>query len=304
MSLIRRRLALTATLALTAATAPACAPCDCAANPDPDTGVQPDPDDDPDDDPTRDRFRPGRVAIEGAFAYDPNVGQATGWADRDGTHALALFVRMTDDRYLGAADPRHRCRVRLAPIRPVEASVERFTFSFGGGDPEREYAHLMFALAAGGFSVVDAPYETRDGGVVRGCIDIQDDPERGFSLRFGNGSVVRWATTMRWGLGVGELAAVVQADLEALPDTSYTRELWDAGVLGGASARVNDENTDFIAPLGAAVGTAIDERGHIVYDRGLPVMLPATAFTEIAQRGELPPAARFQVTAFYAITFE
>lgn len=288
-------------LVLAAVHATACQPCDCDINITPENGEDVDPD--PDDDPLRDRFRPGRMAIEGAFAFEPTTGRAVGWRDDDGDHSVALYVRMTDDRFLGTADPRHRCRVRIVPTAPVTAQIEPFTFSFGGGDPERDYVHLMVTLQPGTFGVIDAPYETVDGGQVRGCIDIEEDPERGFSLRFGDGSVTAWAHRQSWGIGVGGIAPIVQEHVESSPETSHLLELWDSGYVGGGSARLIDDNVDFIAPIGIGMATALDDEGNVIYDRGLPVLLPASSFTEIGSDDDVLRAL-YEVRAFYAITFE
>jgi len=302
MTAATARLPIVLTLILAAmAQATACQPCDCEVHVAPDNGEDEDPD--PDDDPDRDRFRPGRMAIEGSFAYEPSTGRAVGWRDRDGDHQVALYVRMTDDRFLGTSDPQHRCRVRIVPTAPVNAQVERFAFSFGGGDPERDYTHLMLTLQPGTFGVIDAPYETVDGGQVRGCIDIEEDPDRGFSLRFGDGSVTAWAHRQSWGIGVGGIAPIVQEDVESSPETSHLLELWDFGYVGGGSARLIDENVDFIAPIGIGLATALEEDGSVIYDRGLPVLLPATSFTELTSDEDVL-RARYEVRAFYAITFE
>jgi len=280
---------------------PACQPCDCPALPQDtgDNGITPDPDDGDD----RDRFRPGRMAVEGAFAYDPDTGNAVPWVDRDEARELQLFVRMTDDRYLGSADERHRCRVQIVPDQPVEARLQPFAFSFGSGDPERDYLHLTVTLEPGTFQVVDAPFETRDGQRVQGCLEVQDDPDRGFSLRFADGDLERWARDIAWGLGVGDLAPVVRDDILAQPQTSYLRELWDFGLIGGGSARVQSPHHDFLAPTGLALATDLTEEREVLYDRGLPVLLPAQDFVELSDERP-PPAALFTIHAMYAITFE
>jgi hypothetical protein len=275
----------------------ACRPCDCQTFPD-DTGVTPDPDDD-----GRDRFRPGRMAVEGAFAFDPDTGRAVGWVDRDTPREVAIFVRMTDDRYLGTADERHRCRMRLAPTGPLQARVESFLFTFGGADPERAYRHLLVTLEPGAFDVVDAPYDTPAGERVRGCIEVEDDPERGFSLRFADGSARAWARDLAWGVGVGELAPVVHDDLLAMPDTSYLRELLDFGFAGGGSVRVAGPQHDFVAPIGLSLATTLDEDRYVVYDRGVPRLLRAETFAPLGA-DDTPPAALYQIAPMYAITFE
>jgi len=280
----------------------ACRPCDCAVADDP--LPLPDPEPDPDDVDDRDRFRPGRMAIEGRFAYDPELGEATSWRDGEVEHQPAIYLRMTDDRYLGTQDERHRCRVALVPTGPTTAASRAFAFSFGGSDPERSYRHLMIELEAGTFEVVDAPYEARSGARVQGCIEVQDDPERGFSLRFAEGSVVEWASRATWGIGVGDLAPLVRDEVLAYPATSYVRELWDFGYIGGGSARFDDGRLDYVAPTGVGLGYALDETNAVVYDRGLEVMLPSSAFDALDDDEARPGRALFEVIAFFAVTFE
>jgi hypothetical protein len=279
-----------------------CQPCDCAVDDDP--LPLPDPEPDPDDVDDRDRFRPGRMALEGRFAYDPALGQATSWRDGEVEHQPSIYLRMTDDRYLGTQDERYRCRVALVPTGPSTATPRSFVFSFGGADPERSYRHLMIELEAGTFEVVDAPYEARSGARVQGCIEVEEDPERGFSLRFAEGSAVEWASRSTWGLGVGDLAPLVRDEVLAYPATSYVRELWDFGFIGGGSARFDDGRLDYVAPTGIGLGYALDETNAVVYDRGLEVMLPSSGFDALDSDEARPARALYEVIAFFAVTFE
>lgn len=279
----------------------ACQPCDCALD---EPGLDPDdPHVDPDDAPDRDRFRPGRIAIEGTFAYLADTREVVAWTDGDQAQVPTIHLRLTDDRFLGTSDARHRCRTAVVPLTgAASASLRSFSFSFGGGDPERDYAHLMLSLAPGDFELVDAPFEQDDGETVRGCLEIDDDPDRGFSLRFGEGSFARWAGGITWGIGVGDIAPLVAEDAESYPETSYLREMWDFGYIGGGSARMSDDNLDFLAPTGIAFAYELTEERALRYDLGLPAQIPADQFTSL-QGEDAAPSAVYDVISFYSVTF-
>jgi hypothetical protein len=293
---------------------PAGGDCEC------DTGDADDPDcefcdypenaDDPEcsDEPQKDPFQPRLLSVDGLVAYDAEADAFRAWTSQSGAVPSYITLEMRDARYDTTQNNNFRCGLILVPTaETTDAEFSSFDYELGTGSGNQTFNHLMFRIESGGYEVVDNPDDGATGGRVPGCIEVQNDPRRGFPETFAAGSVEDWTNEYNWGIGFGNLANRINTEIDGFPADNGFKTLRDEGFVAGGTSQIfnsltGDEAFDFSLPGNVALAYEVDGDFAPVQQGEELVRIPADQMQSTSD-GLRPESGLYEVIAFFIFQF-
>lgn len=292
--------------------------CECdtsdAADPDCDFCDYPENADDPEcsDVPEADPFVPNALNWGGLFAYDAELDVVRPWASSSGAVPPYISFTLVDARFQGTSNNNFRCGLAFIPTSEdgtVPARVEEYEFTWGSdsGDVIETDTHLFFELLRGEYEVVDNPNDEAQNGRIPGCIEVAEDPMRGFPPDFSEGDISAWVQQYDWAIGMGPMGFGVR---NAFEDTEgEIRADYDAGLIGGGSMRIFDsedveeEPFDLYLPGSYVFGFEVDPVDFTLVMNGDEGVIIPAAEQLSSKDGVRPKTGRYSVNALYSFTF-
>jgi hypothetical protein len=266
--------------------------------------------DDPEcrNEPPRDPFQPRLLAVDGLVAYDKETDTFRAWTGPSGQVPSYISLELQDARYESTQNNNFRCGLLLvANSESTAAEFSSFSYELGRGTGAQTFNHLMFRLRTDGYTIADAPNENAQGGRIPGCIEIQNDPQRGFPDGFANGSIEDWAAAYSWGIGFGNLANRINTSIDGFPEGNGFKDLRDQGYVGGSTAQIfnlltGDDAFDFSLPGNVALGYELDGSFAPVQSGDNLVRIPADKMQSTSD-GLRPDTGLYESIAFFVFQF-
>lgn len=254
-----------------------------------------------------DPFVPANLGVSGDFGYNADTMMIEPWIFDGQPIPPYIELEFSDARFRDTRNNAFRCTIALmAPSDEKAAEVLSYTYSNDNlGQPSQDFVHLAFILEGGQFEVMDLPQDNAQGGRIPGCIEVENDPLRGFGEFFG-GSIEEWVNAYDWGAGFGNLATHIE-DL-IVSDITSLQEPLERGEIIGMTYYIFAENPegddlDFKIPLGFSYGFEVESNMSAVVDGESFVFLHESSMVVDPELVTGPVSGRYIAANLYVLGF-
>lgn len=256
--------------------------------------------------PQADPFVPASLFISATFAYDGEFDHFRPWLVTSGESPPFIRIDLRDRRYNETRNNAFRCGLALIPAdRVYEVPAVHHAFNIPEGRFQGDYEALLFSLRTGSYEVVDFPSDSAEGGRIPGCIEVQDDPRRGFG-QFNEGDIVGWTQRYSWSVGLSLIHPIVDEAFMELDANNSVRQLLEQGYINGGTIRIENEDPeaplDLYSPGQWSLGFIVDEVWAPVPGDDNSVRIPVMDQAFNAD-GARPASGYYRVNAYYGFSF-